>query len=89
MFSLKFDSKIKVMSGLSVATFISIIAFILGTIFSLRLIMLFAFISFIGIKILSGMMWTCPHCKSKLPMKYIKDIESCEHCKYLLKKVGE
>ena len=85
MFSLKFDSKIKVMSGLSVATVISIIIFILGIIFSLRLIMLCAFISFIGIKILSGMMWTCPHCKSKLPMKYIKGSHSCNQCHSYLK----
>ena len=85
MFSLKFGSRVKFMTCLSASECISIIVFVLGIIFSLRLIMLSAFISFIGIKILSGMMWTCPHCKSKLPMKYIKGSHSCNQCHSYLK----
>ena len=85
MFSLKFDDRVKVMACLSAGEGISIVVFILGVIFSLRLVMLYAFISFIGIKILSGMMWRCPQCKAKLPKGYIKDIDNCNHCNIYLK----
>lgn len=80
MFSLGFAKRVKFISGLTRVTILCLGVFILGLIFNLRLVMLYSFLSFIGIKIISGMMCTCPKCKTKFSKNIIQKLDVCEKC---------